>query len=87
MSGIYAPLLQGKSHEYWMEILKNLSKIQGNFTWNEVQKKFKLSKSELSRLKCSGFIVKNKGKDKVVHWKLHPSAVELVRKKKTKLKR
>ena len=69
--------------------MDSIYKVAGvnSFTWSEVMKKYPdITKSILSRLKCSGWIYKDKkpiivnGKPKIsktVLWKLHPEAITL----------
>jgi hydroxymethylpyrimidine/phosphomethylpyrimidine kinase len=68
----------GVSKLYWIGILNNIYRVAGagEFTWTEMQERG-MSKSELSRLKCSNFIIKG-GKTNykgMVKWRLNPDAI------------
>jgi len=75
MSGIYTGLMMGVSQAYWREKLTQLKSF-GDFKWTDVY--HVISKSDLSRLKCSGFIIPIKpvkyNKSKV--WRLNPAALK-----------
>jgi hypothetical protein len=84
-------LLMGCSREYWYGAIQKIFKIAGteSFTWSKIMTTYPdISKSVLSRLKCSGYIQKDKrpviinGKPKIpktVMWRLHPEAVAMCR--------
>jgi len=84
-------LMMGCSRGYWKNSIENIYKISGtgSFTWSQVMKTYPdMTKSILSRLKCSGWICKDKrpiivnGKSvipKTVLWRLHPEAISLCR--------
>ena len=79
----------GCSRRYWLKNMENIYKVAGNnsFTWSKVMEAYPdITKSVLSRLKCSGWILKDKrpiivnGKPKIpktVMWRLHPEAITL----------
>jgi translation initiation factor IF-1 len=59
----FAGLLMGTSGEYWRDIIKKIYSVAGTnqFSWNDVTSRYpEITKSELSRLKCSEFIRKTK---------------------------
>jgi hypothetical protein len=98
----YNGLLMGCTREYWFGIIKKLYSAfgNGNFTWSDVTRRYpEITKSDLARLKCSSWIVKDRIRyaikphskmriDKSVRWKLPPEAIVLCtggyRKTKTK---
>ena len=79
----------GCSRGYWYGALQKIYNVAntGSFTWSSIIEKYPdINKSVLSRLKCSGWIYKDKkpimvnGKPKIsktVLWKLHPEAIIL----------
>lgn len=79
----------GCSRSYWLGSMEKIYKVAGgdSFTWSKVMATYPdITKSVLSRLKCSGWICKDKrpimvnGKPKIsktVLWKLHPEAIAL----------
>jgi hypothetical protein len=79
----------GVSRNFWAGNLMKIFKVSGSesFTWSQVTKAYPdITKSVLSRLKCSGWIQKDKrpiivnGKpkpSKTVLWRLHPEAITL----------
>jgi hypothetical protein len=81
----------GCSRSYWLGAMENIYKVAGtdSFTWSKIMNTYPdITKSVLSRLKCSGWICKDKrpiivnGKPKIsktVLWRLHPEAVSLCR--------
>lgn len=87
----FSGLLMGCSREYWYGAIQKIYKIAGadSFTWSKIMSTYPdISKSVLSRLKCSGYIQKDKrpviinGKPKIpktVMWRLHPEAISLCR--------
>ena len=89
----FSGLMMGCSRAYWANILKLIYNTYGtgNWSWGELQKKYpEITKSNLSRLKCSEWIKKSKEqrviKDKtgkkqarVVLWHLPPEAVTICR--------
>lgn len=87
----FSGLLMGCSREYWYGAIQKIYKIAGpdGFTWSKVMTTYPdISKSVLSRLKCSGWIQKDKrpvivnGKPKIsktVRWRLHPEAIIMCR--------
>jgi hypothetical protein len=79
MAFIFRGLLMGVSKIYWVGILKNIYSIAGagNFTWSDLQRRG-ISKSDLSRLKCSNYMLKNKGIKGKVSWRLNPEAIGML---------
>jgi hypothetical protein len=87
----FSGLLMGCSREYWYGAIQKIFKIAGteSFTWSKIMTTYPdISKSVLSRLKCSGWIQKDKrpviinGKPKIpktVMWRLHPEAISMCR--------
>ena len=81
----------GCSRSYWLKNIENIYKATGtnSFTWSQIMSQYPdMTKSILSRLKCSGWICKDKkphmvnGKptiSKTVLWKLHPEAITMCR--------
>lgn len=87
----FSGLLMGCSREYWYGAIQKIFKLAGtdSFTWSKIMTTYpEISKSVLSRLKCSGWIQKDKkpiivnGKPKIpktVMWRLHPEAIAMCR--------
>ena len=79
----------GCSRSYWYGAIQKIYNISGtgSFTWSKIMETYPdINKSVLSRLKCSGWISKDKrpiivnGKPKIsktVLWRLHPEAVTM----------
>ena len=72
----FTGLMVGCSKQFWLDILRKLSTIEGSdgFTWYVAYAKFpEIDKSQLSRLSRSEFIIKSgfKGRNTQA-WKLHP---------------
>jgi len=80
-------LMMGCTKRYWEDIIKKIYGSFGtsSFSWSDVMRRHPdINKSNLSRLKCSAWIVKDKqrnkpirGASKSVLWKLPPEAVTL----------
>lgn len=81
-------LMMGCTKRYWKEIIMKIYSSFGtnSFSWSDVTRRYpEINKSNLSRLKCSEWIVKDKrnmgkpvrGAPKSVMWRLPPEAVAL----------
>ena len=80
--------MMGCTKRYWKEIIMKIYSSFGtnSFSWSDVTRRYpEINKSNLSRLKCSEWIVKDKrmvgkpirGAQKYVMWRLPPEAIAL----------
>lgn len=69
----------GVSRRFYTSLLLNIKGISGGqpFTWAEIMRANpSITKSELTRLKCSGYLVKAKQDKKIItiKWLINPAA-------------
>jgi hypothetical protein len=86
VSGVFAGMLMGPSGPYYLQKLRTLYDMGDVWTWTQVFKTHPtLTKSDLSRFKFSGYILKAGHIDKyttTLLWKLHPKVKIILKEKK-----
>lgn len=84
---VYKGLLMGCTRGYWLGIIKKIYQTFGTekFTWSDVQRRYpEISKSDLSRLKCSSWIKKRGKREKISLWSLPTEAIQIISMPQTK---